>query len=215
MTSPPLVPPPQRTNLIGWSGFYEQFLQTKYELGANAKQRNLPIKSVFEVGCGSGANLYLFAQEGVQVGGLDYSSSLLEIARAVLPPASDLICNEANRLPVEPQYDVTLSNSVFSYFYDFDYAKQVLERVCQKSRSAIGILDIHDAAKKEAFFEYRSRVTPDYQTRYRNLPKLFYPKSFFLDFAESHGMDVKFSSSNIEGYWNNEFVFHCFLYKEG
>jgi len=51
--------PPQRTNLIGWFGFYEQFLQTKYELGANAKQRNLPIKSVFEVGCGSGANLYL------------------------------------------------------------------------------------------------------------------------------------------------------------
>ena len=205
----------QSTVCPGWEGFYEQFLQTNYELGANAKRRDFRVKSVFEIGCGSGANLYLFAQDGVRVGGLDYSQSLLEAARAVLPPDSDLLCDEADRLPVEPRYDATFSNGVFSYFYDFDYAKTVLELMVQKAVSSIGVMDIHDAAKREAFFAYRNRITPDYRTRYRNLPKLFYLKSFFLEFAESHGLDIKFSASNMKGYWNNEFVFHCFFYKQG
>ena len=36
---------------------------------------NKNIESVFEVGCGCGANLYLFEQEGIRTGGIDYSKT--------------------------------------------------------------------------------------------------------------------------------------------
>ena len=42
------------------------------------------ISSVFEVGCGSGANLYLYEQQGIQTGGIDYSANLIETAKKVL-----------------------------------------------------------------------------------------------------------------------------------
>ena len=38
-------------------------------------------QNIFEVGCGAGANLYLFARDGYTVGGLDYSSTLIDIAK--------------------------------------------------------------------------------------------------------------------------------------
>lgn len=41
--------------------------------------------SVFEVGCGSGMYLYMFARDGFKVGGLDYSPNMVEILKEVAP----------------------------------------------------------------------------------------------------------------------------------
>ena len=46
-------------------------------IGQDKQMRELlhlsPGKSVFEVGCGAGANLYLMQRDGIMVGGMDYS----------------------------------------------------------------------------------------------------------------------------------------------
>lgn len=82
-------------------------------------------------------------------------------------------------MSVEIKYDVILSNSVFSYFQDFAYAEEVLEKIFIKAKRSIAILDVHDAEKKEDFIAYRIKTTPNYEERYKDLPKLFYSQVFF------------------------------------
>ena len=192
---------------IPYDGLLAQYQETKEELGLSAGD------SIFEIGCGAGANLYLFHLEGIEVGGLDYSEKLIGILRKVFGKGElkECICCEAVDCPTDIQYDAVLSNSVFSYFPDYAYAEQVLERMLAKCRRSIGLLDIHDVEREQAFKEYRIRNTEDYEERYKDLPKLFYPRSFFEEFARKNGMDIRFKESTVEGYWNNAFVFNCFM----
>jgi len=199
---------------LTYEAFWGQYLQAKNELSFKSNSPNgdcMYIKSVYEVGCGSGANLYLFENDNIRGGG-DYSKKLIAIAKQVLH-TKDLLCDEAIHISTEKKYDALLSNGVFSYFLNEEYAWKVLEKMYQKSRYSIGILDLHDQKKKEAFLEYRKKNVENYEERYKNLPKLFYSKTFFLDFAEQHHMDIKFTISDMEGYWNNDFVFQCYMYK--
>lgn len=190
-----------------------QYIQIKENLtlgtcGTEKKE----VKSVYEVGCGSGANLYLFESDGMQTGGIDYSENLIQAAKKVLS-SEDIICDEAINIPVTPAYDSVFSNSVFSYFENENYAWDVLEKMYQKSKYSIGLIDIHDIEKKEEFIIYRRKNVENYEERYKNLPKLFYSRRMFIDFAKKHGMDIKFTDSEVDGYWNNEFVFNCYMYK--
>ena len=174
-------------------------------------------KSIYEVGCGSGANLYLFNKLGLEVGGIDYSKPLIDIAKKVLV-SSDIICDEAINIPLPSSlnsgiYDFMLSNSVFSYFPNIEYANIVLEKMYDKCRYAIGLIDIHDIKKEKDFIEYRIKTIKNYTEKYNGLNKLFYSKDFFIEFAQKHNMKIHFSNSDIDGYWNNEFVFNCFMYK--
>lgn len=196
---------------IPYEGLLAQYRETKEELGLREGE------SVFEVGCGAGANLYLFRREGMRVGGLDYSEKLISILQKVLPREElrECICGEAADCPTEIRYDAVFSNSVFSYFPDLPYAEKVLERMLAKSRRSIGLLDVHDEVKEKEFRDYRIRNTENYEERYRELPKLFYPRSFFQDFARKHGLELRFKESKVEGYWNNDFIFNCFMERRG
>lgn len=192
-----------------YESFLQQYAHTKEMLGEH-------VQSVYEIGCGSGANLYLFQREGFLVGGCDYSQSLIDSAKKALTDGEnlDLTCGEAKDISVTPMYDSVFSNSVFSYFQDEEYAQAVLEKMIEKARYSIGILDVHDSTKKEAFTEYRRKIIEDYDEKYAGLPKYFYDKSFFAEFAASHDMEIKFCESNFPGYWNNEFIFNCYMYKK-
>ncbi|MBO6245012.1 MAG: hypothetical protein J6N55_01875 [Anaerovibrio sp.] len=156
----------------------------------------------------------MFLHDGIQIGGLDYSNKLISIMKQVISETDlmECYCDEAINLPIDILYDSVLSNSVFSYFPDEAYAEKVLEKMLNKARHSIGILDIHDIEKKEAFMEYRINNTPDYKKRYKDLPKLFYRKEFFQEFANKHYLKIVFEKSTVEGYWNNDFIFNCFMY---
>lgn len=169
------------------------------------------LRSVFEVGCGSGAELYLFQKDGIRTGGIDYSEHLLNIARGVLGEHAELVCGEAVNTPTETKYDGIFSNSVFSYFPSYEYAERVLELMYMKSSYSIGIVDVHDISKQEAFMKYRADTVKDYGEKYKRLDKLFYSKEFFIKFAEEHRLNIRFSYSDVPGYWNNEFVFDVFM----
>lgn len=172
-------------------------------------------KSVFDVGCGSGANLYLFHQAGLEVGGLDYSQTLIDVLRRVLPPETlrECACAEAAALDTTLKYDAMIANSVFSYFPDTAYAERVLTKMLQKANYCVGLVDVHDAEKEADFLAYRRRIIADYDERYRGLPKLFYDRAFFTDIAEKNNCELVFAASTVEGYWNNDFIYNCFFYK--
>lgn len=189
-----------------------QYKQIKRELTFNKNEGNYVLSSVFEVGCGCGANLYLFERDGIRCGGLDFSEGLIKSAKEVLA-SEDLTCDEAVNMETDVMYDVVISNGVFSYFTDEAYALSVLEKMYKKAKYSIGLTHIHDVSKKEAWISYRKKTIEDYEERYENLPKLFYSKEFFLDFASAHGMDIKFAFPDVEKYWNNDFVFNCYMYK--
>lgn len=186
-----------------------QYEDIKQRLTKNAPK---PVKSVYEFGCGSGANLLLFERDGFSCGGIDYSAPLTSIAGRVLK-TSDIKCDEAVNAETEPRYDCILSNSVISYFPDTDYTLKVLEKMYQKANYSIGLVDVHDIEKKDDFISYRRKNIENYDEKYADLHKLFYSKDFFSDFAKSHGLKLEFSESAVENYWNNDFVFNCFMYK--
>lgn len=200
---------------LTYDSLYNQYLQIKRELSLNLKTNSFKnIDSVYEVGCGSGANLYLFELNQIECGGMDYSKKLINIASQVLN-TDDLNCDEAINLSIDKKYDAVFSNSVFSYFPNEEYAIQVLEKMYQKAKYSIGVLDIHNIEKEAEFIEYRKKEIEDYEKKYEGLPKLFYSKKLFLEFAQAHNMEIKFAASDTKGYWNNNFVFHCYMYKQG
>lgn len=198
---------------MNFESFHDQYIQIKNELSHGSRGK-YALSSIFEIGCGSGANLYFFQKDNYKVGGIDYSSALIDIAKDILPDALELLCCEANNTPVGIVYDAVLSNSVFSYFQSYEYAEQVLELMLKKANYSIGILDVHDPKKKEEFIRYRKQNVENYEERYADLQKFFYDKQFFLDFAEMHRLNIRFTYSDIKGYWNNEFIYNVFMTKD-
>lgn len=203
-----------------YSGFMDQYAQLKTELMFSVKlNQTVPLTSVFEVGGGNGANLLLFYKDGVSyMGEIDYSEVLTSTAKMMLENKTgrsdlEITCGEAVQMSADIQYDAVFSNSVFSYFPDEQYAEKVLEKMLMKSKRNIAILDVHHDKKKEEFLAYRRTIIPDYDERYKNLPKLFYSKQFFAEFAEKHDLDIKFANSHVKGYWNNPFIFNCYMYR--
>lgn len=187
----------------------KQYEDIKQRLAKNSPN---PLKSVYEFGCGSGANLLLFEHDGFTCGGIDYSRALVDIAERVLK-STDITCGEAINAEAEPKYDCVLSNSVISYFSDTEYALGVFEKMLQKTNYSIGLIDVYNIDKQDDFLAYRRANVENYDEKYRDLNKLFYSKKLFQDFAEKNGLKIEFSESTVENYWNNEFVFNVFFYK--
>ncbi|MDE6727050.1 MAG: class I SAM-dependent methyltransferase [Oscillospiraceae bacterium] len=199
---------------VGGGELSEDALLRQYEDIKQRLTKGAPgqMKSVYEFGCGSGANLLLLERDGFTCGGIDYSNALVDIAVKVLK-TKDLTCGEAVDAPIEPKYDCILANSVISYFPDTDYTVKVLEKMFKKTNYSIGLIDVHNIEKKDDFIAFRRKNIENYDEKYADLNKLFYSKDLFADFAEKNGLKIEFSESAVENYWNNEFVFNCFMYK--
>lgn len=191
---------------IPYEGLINEFQQLSDML---AKHKE--IKSVYEVGCGSGGNLWLYEKNGVATGGIDYSRSLIENAKRVCK-SDDIVCGEAITITTKRKYDAVFAMRVFSYFENYEYAKQVLSKMCVKANYVVGLVDIHDKSKENDFLEFRRKAIKDYDERYAGLNKLFYDKSFFENIAKEYNMDISFEEQKTEGYWKNKYGYNVFLY---
>lgn len=149
------------------------------------------------------------------IGGCDYSNGLIKSAKSVLKTYNykELECCEANKMSTEIKYDTVFSMGVFSYFADLNYAHEVLKLILEKAKYSIGILSVHDFEKEEDYIKYRKQTIENYKERYKDLPKLFYPRNFFLDFAVKNGLSIKFAQVPVPEYWNNEFVYNVYFWK--
>jgi ubiquinone/menaquinone biosynthesis C-methylase UbiE len=169
--------------------------------------------SVYEVGCGSGAFLYaLREQRTIQIGGSDYASPLIDVARIAIPDG-DFSVLAAGELPQVPSYDFVISNGVFHYFPDIDYSGRVISRMIAKSRRAVAVLEVPDQNRRAAAERVRRDKLSDelYEQKYAGLEHLYYTRKWFLDIATLHNMNCRIFPSPIPNYAQSEFRFAAFL----
>lgn len=76
------------------------------------------------------------------------------------------------------------------------------------------ITEIHDIELYEEHMQYRKSCVENYEERYKGLEKTFYDKQSFIDFAEKKQCRYEIVKPENEIYWNNEYVFDFYLYKE-
>ncbi len=171
-------------------------------------------ESVYEVGCGAGAFLYALRELGMQVGGLDYSSALIQHARAAMSDA-EFQHGEACHLEMLPRYDVVLANSVFHYFSDLQYAEEVLDRMLNKAERAVAILEVPDlSTRDEAERIRRDILSPaDYEKKYRGLEHQYYAREWFHRQAAKRGLSCQAFDQCISNYAQSSYRFNCLISK--
>jgi trans-aconitate methyltransferase len=175
-----------------------------------------PGDSLYEVGMGAGAFLLPWYLRGHPVGGLDYSSALISLAQKTMPAyGRAFTVGEAARLSTRKRYDIVLSNGVFLYFPDLQYAFGVTEKMIQKSKKAIAILDIPDLAKREITLKYRreSLAPGEYEEKYRGLDHLYFPRSWFQEISDDHGLDIRILDQQMPHCGNSRFRFNVVMMK--
>ena len=170
------------------------------------------IENVYEIGCGSGVNLYMFRNRNIKGGGCDYSQSMIETARENVPDF-DFVCCEATAADTFPKYDVVMSESVFQYFDSLDYAEKVLRKMIEKSKKLVYVGEVHDKIYEEQLMEHRRKTIDDYDIRYKGLSKLFFEKSWFEAIAGEYGRSIHFEEVNNPEYINGKYLFNCYIYE--
>ena len=170
--------------------------------------------SVLEFGCGSGA--FLFALNKVcqiKGSGIDYSSSLIDIAKTALPEM-DFTCEEAGKVSSTKKFDYCVSHSVFHYFSE-TYAENVLGIMAAKARKAVVVLEVPDAATKELAEKLRRRglQEDEYAEKYAGLDHNYYPRKWFSSNASKLGMTCEFLENQIN-YDQKDFRYGCILRRQ-
>jgi SAM-dependent methyltransferase len=200
-------------------GFINENNWCNYTSHVNIRLKLISGNKILEVGCGSGAFLLPFSNNGMSVYGIDYSEELIYIARSVIP-AGKFIISEANSIPFEDLYfDSVISNAVFFYFPDYDYANQSLLEILRvlKSGGTAAILDVSDLNSKYIAEELRAKEIGEenYKKLYiePGLSHLYFDRTWFENFGFLNGVDVFIEDQCIDGYLNSSYRFNVYLTK--
>ena len=170
--------------------------------------------SIFEVGCGGGAFLYPFYEQGHVVSGIDYSDDLIGIARSSMPERRDFLnAMEAASYPAEPLTDVVIANHVIHYFGSLEYAEGVITTMLKKAKMAAAVSGVPNVElKADSERERRGLLTPaEYEAKYRDLEILYYDKKWFTTIATQNGFAAEFLDHQMPGFAQNRFRFDCVM----
>jgi trans-aconitate methyltransferase len=202
----------------GYDSGFADFDEGRCRAFVAATGRTLGVKpgsSIFEVGCGAGAFLLPFYEAGCTVGGLDLSASLLKIACDAMPSA-ELVLGQATTLDPRALYDVVVSCGVFLYFPSLAYARDVLALMLRKARRSIAVLDVPDAARREAAMAMRlSRMDrATYEQRYHGLEHLFIAREWFQStLAELGAREIVIRDQSAADDTNGAYRYNVFAWK--
>lgn len=169
--------------------------------------------SIFEVGCGSGAFLFPFYQQGHPIGGIDYSDALIRVAKSFMPDRqaefSVMEAKEFSELPV----DVVVANHVIHYFSSLTDAEIVVSKMLRKAVKSVCVTGVPDAALRiESERERRGILQQDeYEAKYAGLEILYYDRKFFVEMAKAYSFDVRFFDHGMPGFAQNRFRFDCLM----
>ncbi len=168
--------------------------------------------TVYDIGCGSGAFVYPLFLENHKVGGVDYSTILIQLA-SMLMPHTDFINKDALDIEISLPYDIVVSHSVFHYFKDLTYAKNVIEKMIDKSAKKIAIFDINDATKEDTYHMIRkgNMSQNEYSEKYAGLDHMFYTKEWFEDIAKEFGVKINIFDQSFTKYTNAKLRFNVIM----
>jgi ubiquinone/menaquinone biosynthesis C-methylase UbiE len=136
------------THPVGSSGFFQQLDEYRYD-----KLNYLPRlvdfssyrgKNILEVGCGAGIDLVRFAREGVNVTGIDLSTTAIELARKNIEQnglSADLrvINGESMQFP-DDSFDVVYAHGVLQYTADVEKMVAEIHRVLKPGGEFIAMV---------------------------------------------------------------------------
>ena len=186
-----------------------EMIARRLEVGAGRR--------VLEVGCGAGAMLATMERLGAVLHGVDYSESLVALARRAQPQGRFDVA-EAAKLPhASGSFDACFSHGVFFYFSDLDYGRRALDEMRRvlAPGGRLFVLDVPDAALQDECERYRRDTIyagQDYPTSqdgpYRHL---YYPRSFFARWAEANGFSAEFVAHGLPSYPMSPYRFHVLL----
>lgn len=176
--------------------------------------------SILELGCGSGAFLFSL-NELVKANyfGLDYSPSLINIAKMVLPKARLVATESISSVFDDVYFDVIFSHSVFQYFPSMGYADDVIINWCKKIKQGgkLVLLDINDKEKEEDYHNERMlayRNPAEYNETYEGLNHLFFDKANLIDILKKCGMnEIEIFPHAVADYGNSKFRFNIICRK--
>lgn len=171
-----------------------------------------PHDSVYEVGCGSGAFLYRLYDERYKVGGLDLSSSLIELAKTNLP-GGQFTQADAMDLDTTEKWDHVMSFSLFFYFPDMKYAEKVLMKMIEKANKTVSLYDLPNLQMKEDAERARREGIENYDVEYAGLKHLYFTKKWFCDFAQKKKLHLTIFDQKIDDYENGKYRFCVVLNK--
>lgn len=187
----------------GFTGFTEQEWK---DMTADAAMRS-SLKSgdtILEVGCGGGAFLYcLNAKYDVRVYGLDYSRSLIDVAKKVIPTGYFSV-SEAKLYSYGLNFfDRIYSHGVFFYFESYEYAFSVLEKCYSglKVGGSLCLMEVNDLSTKAEYLAERQVAfgsKEEYNKKYEGLDHLFFDKKrLSRDLVEIGFTNVQFFDHKI------------------
>lgn len=178
----------------------------------SARLKIEPGESIFDVGCGAGAVLYPFYEQGHRVAGLDYSEAQVQVASDVMPGA-DICLGEANTLDPTELFDVVLAHGVFLYFPDCAYAANVLQRMLHKARRIVAVFDVPDLATRAQALAFRRQAMgeQEYARRYSGLDHLYFDRDWFRETLEAQDVQIEIQNQALPQYPHNPYRFNVFI----
>lgn len=169
--------------------------------------------TVFEVGCGAGAFLYVVEKTASAVGGIDLAPGLIDIAKKAIP-TGEFGVMEAKALPTTPKYDHVTSVSVFQYF-NVNEAAEVLRRMISKARISVAVLDVPDALTECESEKFRASKlgSKRYAEKYKLLKHTYFDREWFAEQARNLGLVCEILDSRISFHAQNRYRFGCIIRK--
>ncbi len=183
----------------------------------NNSIKNLDLRAnetVFEIGCGCGAFIYVLYEKGFNVSGIDFSLPLIEIARKTMPKSSEnfQVSDAIDFKGIKT--DSIIANHVFHYFPSHDYVSAVLETI-MKSKCKVLITALPDITLKKESEAFRTGTLTEqeYEEKYDGLDILYFSKSWILDEVNrlSPKRKVFFLPHRMPKFPQNEFRFDCLI----
>ena len=138
---------------------------------------------------------------------------LINLANTIMKN-SNFINEEAINID-DIKYDIVISHSVFHYFKDLDYAKNVIRKMISKSNKKIAIFDINDKAKENEYHKIRMADMDEevYKKKYQGLEHMFYDKKWFEDIAKEFNLKINIFDQTFEKYSNSKLRFNVIMEK--
>lgn len=173
-----------------WSATYDSDRNLTRDLDrtvASQTLANLSCKSILELGCGTGKNTALLAEISERVHALDFSSGMIEKAKArlVLPNVTFEIADITRRWPcADRSFDLIVCNLVLEHIEDLSFIFSEASRVLTAA-GRFFICELHP------FRQYRGT-----QARFQRaqdtteIPAFVHHLTDFTNGAVAHGLSI-------------------------
>jgi len=167
---------------------------------------------ILEYGCGAGAVLSFWYGKRYKLNGIDYSKTLITKGKKYFPKINFRVGEISAISSFDNKFDLIFTHSVFQYFENYEYAKNLILKMLTKlnKKGYICILDVPNKDKERKFVKKRKIALgiKEFKKKYEKNKHFFYKKSFFKDFAKKNNLSVRIFDHFSEFNENSKFRYN-------